>query len=183
MAKTLELPPAKFPTYHPSFAQERYPRINVFQLMPVRGTKRLTAGHELNVNVATYTDPFAEMDCHRLVASRPRWMQGIWLKINEIRQAKWQSSNWSSLEVKPADSVFTGVVTNHSEQHAVIGVMHPNVHGWLAFDPEVEIANREHPTIADLKTAIGQISLDEAVSQNNRYREIGIFQVGDCEMS
>ena len=112
------------PTNHPCYKNDRRPLVNVFSLMPVTNAGEITSGATLGVNVAQYVDPTAEMDYQRLVTMRPRWMQGLLLRVNAV-QGVFTDQIDNRSRVYPADRVFTGDILNRSTALPVVGVMHP----------------------------------------------------------
>ncbi len=182
---TKVLPPPEPPTHHPGFSEGRHTDINVFQLMPVRKVGSVGIGDTIDINIATYVDPFAEMDYHRLVASYPRWVQGLRLLI-EALEPVYESPPIRSRYFRPdnlsADKVFAGSIVNHDENNPVTGVMHPEFPGWLAFEGNA-FANRNLQTIADFKAAVGKIDREEAVWQRERCHRQGTFLISNTVMT
>lgn len=185
---TIALPNPESPTSYPDRQQQRGlpPKINVFGLTPVRKARELQPGDAVNVNVAQYIDPYAELDRHWQASLLPRWVQGLVVEIEEIKNVYPATHDWRygrGGNLMPADRVFTGTVTNHDADLPVVGVMHPARYGWLALDQEAvghEISLR---SIADLKAHIGQITVEQAAQHNESLYLHGEFQVGSRTFS
>lgn len=169
------LPNPEAPTLHPFYAANRHPIQNTFAVMPVSKAAGTNTGDVINLNLATYTDPYAESDFHRLVASRPRWMQGILVKIDEIVSLRdTQEATSHLLTSFPGDRLFAGTSINHGAQMPVVGVLHPQRSGWLAFAADA-FGTEDLKTIADLKARLGKISIDEATTHNKTRHRFGTF--------
>lgn len=167
---SFELPNPGAPTNHPHF-DSRHPRINVFDLMPVRRASWLLPHDNFEVNVASYTDPFWESDLKRSIVNKPRWMQGLLLRLNVAKP------NFNLHEGYPANKVFHATLLNHAANLNMVGVMHPARAGWLAFaDPEVFDGNHL-ANIVDLKQQIGQITQIEADVHRNIHQTTSHFEL------
>lgn len=172
------LPNPEKPTYHPGLKENRHPAVNVFDLMPVHALGSVGISDCLQVNIATFVDPASEMDYHRLVASRPRWVHGLTVRVDALdRGARRQSRR-----AFPSDALFTGTVLNHDANKRVVGVMHPNISSWLAFEPDA-FGDRTLETIADFKAEIGHITTYEQAGHNATLRMCGKFTVRGAEMT
>ena len=183
MSFTDHLPNPTPPTYHPDYNEMLFPKINVFQVMPVRKLGAIVAGDTLNVNIATYVDPLWESDIIRSIHSKPRWMQGILLHLDELEPAFTSEfyNGWNNT-LKWGDEMFTGKVANHGADIPVVGVLHSNAVGWLGFRPD-QFGDEALKTIADFKAAIGQLDPMEARRHNDRWQFSGEFLVKNRVMS
>lgn len=179
----LELPDPTAPTSHPFFERSYRPNLhNIFSVMPARNLNDFAVGDTVPLNIANYLDPWSELDYHRLVASKPRWQQGLLVRLENIQgiQADF-SSSFRDRTIKPADKVFSGHVLNHGVELPVAGVLHPVIAGWLAFDTDA--LGAELRTIADLKAHIGQIGAEQAVEHANTLHYYGTFKVNGTTFS
>jgi hypothetical protein len=145
-------------------------------LMPVSGASGLRVGDFANANLATYVDPYMELDAQRAIALQPRWLQGLLVKIDAVESVNDRpiSSPYRPNNIYPADRVFAGVATNHGANAPVIGVMHPRRAGWLSFHPGAFGGERLN-SIPDLKARIGQISVAKAAEHNRTWHEHGRY--------
>ncbi len=169
----------EFPTNHPDYLARRHPRINVFSLMPVTDIAAAQAGDEVRMNLASYTDPFAESDIHRLVESHPRWMQGIIVRLDRIAKAQYSYGPVTN-GVLPADKLFEGSAVRGDTEIPVRGLIHPRHVGWLAFNRQA-FGETHLNSIADLKAKIGKISTSDAREHNITYRRDGTFTLANGE--
>ncbi len=173
------LPNPEAPTLHPFYAEARHPVQNTFAVMPVSNAAGTNRGDVVNLNLATYIDPYAESDFHRLVASHPRWLQGILVEIDEIESLRDMHEQASrQLTSFPADRVFAGTSINHGAQMPVVGVLHPQRSGWLAFAADA-FGTENLRTIADLKACLGKISVADAATHNRTHHQFGTFTLPD----
>ena len=173
------LPNPHQPTNHPGFSDGRHPKINIFATMPVTAAPHLSEGNVANVNLATYIDPFVENDVHRLMATQPRWMQGLLVRFDTIASVR--SLGYSSngiLGVLPGDKVFCGAAINHDAEVGVVGVIHPKTQGWLAFDEDA-FNEKKMETIPDLKAHIGKISVSEAMAHNTTRQRSTFYELSN----
>ncbi len=182
MKTTTKLPKPDSPTSYRGHRKPKgvHPNINVFGLAPVRKASELEAGDSVNVNIAQYVDPNAELDYQWHVSTLPRWVQGLTVTVDEIKDVYHTTDYWQRGQggvFMPADRIYAGRVTNHDANVPVVGLMHPQHYGWLAFDQETLGEQGDLRTIADLKAHIGQISLDQAAQQNETLWHHGEFHL------
>jgi hypothetical protein len=142
--------------------------------MPVRHLQEIQVGETINLNVARYIDPLDEMDRHHSVASYPRWVQGLLLRVDALESVYVPWPSWIATGVYPADKIFAGEVVNHGNELSVRGVIHPSNSGWLAFDADA-FGDNELNSIADLKAQMGKIGTDEALAHNATLQQFGTF--------
>jgi len=174
----IPLPAPEFPTGYSVSADAYQAPTNTFTVMPVTASAEIADGDFLRINLATYTDPGAELDFQ---AQHPRWMQGVLLRIDEIRDAfpyHWYYPRYGSNA--PADRVFRGAAVDRGAEMAVpvVGVMHPRKRGWLSFEPDA-FGEISLETIADLKAQLGKISITKAHECNTKRRKTGAFFTKD----
>lgn len=172
---TVYLPPPARPTRYADFAIGRHPHQNTFDLMPYRGVHTLVADDIVNVNIATYVDPYSEYDYQRLAAETGRWMHGLLVRINAIQLVDYSQVDANTY---PSDRVFNGTVTNHNANLEVVGVVHPEAVGWLAFTGDV-FDGTQPKNIAHLKARVGQITTAQAASHTAHYLCSGRFSVNN----
>ncbi len=178
MTKSSNLPPAPFPTYHPSYREGRYPLINVFQLMLIGYESPPLEGDKVRANLATYTDPYSEFAIHQAVEESRRWLQGVDIQLGETQAVPYLTPLRGRKPANmPKDRVFSGNILNMDANVNVVGVMHPQRYGWLALEAAFPFDHPESVTIADLKAAIGQISVDKASELNTMRLQAGSFIV------
>lgn len=179
---TLEAADFEAPSSHPELGGS-YPH-NTFTVMPVRGVSVAKPGDVLDVNIASYTDPYSELDFHRLVAARPRWQHVLkGLQLDEVELLEHllpynkRIANRSSWRPRPfhwaADRAFKGSVALKDQVVGAVGVLHPEKWGWVKLDtPELDMRN-----IADFKQYLGSISAQEADAHRKSRHLYGIFNL------
>jgi|GEM_PF-5745905 len=150
---------------------------NVFGVMPYRaGLEDVQVCDVVHLNLATYLDPHVPAERRMQALTQAHWLQGVHVSLEAVNGDYLYNMDKADGTHPWAEKVFRGVVAGKGNQQPVIGVLHPEMPGWLQF-PNLADEGVELRTIADLKGHIGQISPEDVTAHNQQWKETGHYEV------